>query len=125
MYDLLGKAYSYETPLKNLDRSVYFFQNALRMDPGNAVINFHLGTAYYKQQKFDPALDYLSIAMQLTNEIPDIYKIVAASYQGKGQLEEAIKYYDLYLKRIPNAVDAPSISQQVKDLRAQLNPPQG
>ncbi|HKP12122.1 MAG TPA: hypothetical protein VJZ91_08440 [Blastocatellia bacterium] len=122
MYDLLGKAYSYETPLKNLDRSVYFFQNALRMDPGNAVINFHLGTAYYKQQKFDPALDYLTIAMQLTQEIPDIYKIMAASYQGKGQLQEAIKYYDLYLKRIPNAVDAASISQQVKDLRAQLNP---
>ncbi|MFL6214748.1 MAG: hypothetical protein ACJ74J_12760 [Blastocatellia bacterium] len=124
MYDLLGKAYSYETPLKNLDRSVYFFQNALKMDPGNAVINYHLGTAYFKQQKFDPALDYLSIAMQLTSEIPDVYKIMAASYQGKGQLEEAIKYYDLYLKRIPNAVDAASISQQVKDLRAQL-PPKG
>lgn len=122
MYDLLGKAYSYETPLKNLDRSVYFFQNALRMDPGNAVINFHLGTAYYKQQKFDPALDYLSIAVQLTSEIPDIYKIMAASYQGKGQLQEAVKYYDLYLKKIPNAVDAASISQQVKDLRAQLPP---
>jgi tetratricopeptide (TPR) repeat protein len=124
MYDLLGKAYSYETPLKNLDRSIYFFQNAVRMDPGNAVINYHLGTAYFKQQKYDPALDYLSIAMQLTSEIPDIYKIMAASYQNKGQLEEAIKYYDLYLKRIPNAVDAAAISQQVKDLRAQL-PPKG
>jgi tetratricopeptide (TPR) repeat protein len=124
MYDLLGKAYSYETPLKNLDRSIYFFQNALKMDPGNAVINFHLGTAYFKQQKFDAALDYLTIAEQLTSEIPDLYKIIAASYQSKGQLEEAIKYYDIYLKRIPNAVDAASISQQVKDLRAQL-PPKG
>jgi tetratricopeptide (TPR) repeat protein len=123
MYDLLGKAYSYETPLKNLDRSIYFFQSGLRLDQGNPIINFHLGTAYYKEQKLDAALQYLTIALQQSSDIPDLYKILAAVYQGKGQLQEAIQYYDLYLKRIPNAVDAPSINQQVKDLRAQLSPP--
>jgi hypothetical protein len=122
LYDLLGKAYSYETPLKNLDRSIYFFQSGLRVEPENPVINFHLGTAYYKQQKLDAALEYLTHALQETSEIPDLYKILAAVYQGKGQLQDAIKYYDLYLKKIPNAADAASINQQVKDLRAQLNP---
>jgi protein O-mannosyl-transferase len=122
MYDLLGKAYSYETPLKNLDRSVYFFQNSLRVDPDNPIVGFHLGTAYYKQQKLDAALEQLTHALQQTSEIPDLYKILAAVYQGKGQLQEAIQYYDLYLKRIPNAADAAAITQQVKDLRAQLNP---
>jgi protein O-mannosyl-transferase len=123
IYDLLGKAYSYETPLKNLDRSIYFFQSGLRVEPENPVINFHLGTAYYKQQKLDAALEYLTRALQETTEIPDLYKILAAVYQGKGQLPEAIQYYDLYLKKIPNAADAAAITQQVKDLRAQLNPP--
>jgi tetratricopeptide (TPR) repeat protein len=123
IYDLLGKAYSYETPLKNLDRSVYFFQSGLRVEPENPVINFHLGTAYYKQQKLDAALEYLTRALKETTEIPDLYKILAAVYQGKGQLPEAIQYYDLYLKKIPNAADAAAITQQVKDLRAQLNPP--
>jgi tetratricopeptide (TPR) repeat protein len=123
MYDLLGKAYSYETPLKNLDRSVYFFQTGLHLQPENAIISFHLGTAYFKQQKYDAAVEHLTHALQETTEIPDLYKILAASYQGRGQLQEAIQYYDLYLKKIPNAVDAASISQQVKDLRAQLNPP--
>jgi tetratricopeptide (TPR) repeat protein len=123
LYDLLGKAYSYETPLKNLDRSVYFFHSGLQVEPANPVINFHLGAAYYKQQKLDAALEYLTRALQETADIPDLYKILAAVYQGKGQLQEAIKYYDLYLKKIPNAVDAASINQQVKDLRAQLNPP--
>jgi len=121
MYDLLGKAYSYETPLKNLDRSVYFFQSGLRVDPDNPIINVHLGTAYFKQQKLDAAQEYLTRALQQTREIPDLYKILAAVYQGKGQLQEAIQYYDLYLKRIPNAVDAASISEQVKTLRAKLN----
>jgi tetratricopeptide (TPR) repeat protein len=123
LYDLLGKSYSYETPLKNLDRSIYFFQSGLRVEPENPVINFHLGTAYYKQQKLDAALQYLTRALQETTEIPDLYKILAAVYQGKGQLPEAIQYYDLYLKKIPNAADAAAITQQVKDLRAQLNPP--
>ncbi|MEN3335044.1 MAG: protein O-mannosyl-transferase [Blastocatellia bacterium] len=123
LYDLLGKAYSYETPLKNLDRSVYFFQTGLQVEPENSVINFHLGTAYYKQQKLDAALEYLKRSLQETTEIPDLYKVLAAVYQGKGQLQEAIQYYDLYLKKIPNAADAAAITQQVKDLRAQLNPP--
>src|SRR5262249_19329816 len=126
LYDLLGKAYSYETPLKNLDRSVYFFQSSLRAEPDNPIVNFHLGTAYFKQQKLDSALEYLKVASQQTSEIPDLYKSLAAVYQGKGQLQEAINYYDLYLKKIPNAADAAAITQQVKDLRAQLTaaPPQ-
>jgi tetratricopeptide (TPR) repeat protein len=122
MYDLLGKCYSYETPLKNLDRSVYFFQTSLRLEPDNPIFNTHLGTAYFKQQKLDAAQEYLTRALQQTTEIPDLYKVLAAVYQLKGQLKEAIAYYDLYLKKTPNAVDAASINQQVKDLRAQLNP---
>jgi protein O-mannosyl-transferase len=123
MYDLLGKAYSYETSMKNLDRSVYFFQSALRIEPDNPIFNFHLGTAYCKQQKFDNALPYLTRAMQQTSDIPDIYKVLAAAYQGKGELQEAVTYYETYLKRIPNAADAASITQQVNQLRAQLNVP--
>jgi tetratricopeptide (TPR) repeat protein len=122
MYDLLGKAYSYETPLKNLDRSIYFFQTSLRLEPENPIFSVHLGTAYFKQQKLDAAQEYLTRALQQTTEIPDLYKVLAAVYQLKGQLQEAIQYYDLYLKKTPNAVDAATITQQVKDLRAQLNP---
>ncbi|HKQ04988.1 MAG TPA: tetratricopeptide repeat protein [Blastocatellia bacterium] len=122
MYDLLGKAYSYETPLKNLDRSIYFFQTSLRLEPENPIFSVHLGTAYFKQQKLDAAQEYLTRALQQTSEIPDLYKVLAAVYQLKGQLQEAIQYYDLYLKKTPNAVDAATITQQVKDLRAQLNP---
>jgi Tetratricopeptide repeat len=123
MYDLLGKCYSYETPLKNLDRSVYFFQTSLSLEPGNPIFAVHLGTAYFKQQKFDAAQQYLTQALQESTEIPDLYKILAAVYQSKGQLQEAIQYYDLYLKKTPNAVDAASINQQVQVLRAQVNAP--
>ncbi|HJQ24125.1 MAG TPA: hypothetical protein VKA60_09445 [Blastocatellia bacterium] len=121
-YDLLGKAYSYETPLKNLDRSIYYFQVSLRLEPNNPIINFHLGTAYYKQQKLDAALQQLLLALQQTTEIPDLYKVIGKTYQSKGQLQEAVTYYDLYLKRVPNAADAATVSQDLKNLRAQLNP---
>jgi regulator of sirC expression with transglutaminase-like and TPR domain len=42
------------------------------------------------------------------------------AYRGKGQIQDAINSFNQYLQIQPNAADAPSVNQQVKDLRAQL-----
>jgi tetratricopeptide (TPR) repeat protein len=120
LWDTLGHAYTYETSLKNLDRAMAFFERGLKVQPENAMLNFHMGATLVKQQKFDYALQCLERARQQA-EIPDIYKFMAMSYQGKGRFQEAINNYNEYLKRLPNAADAATISQQLKDLRAQLN----
>jgi tetratricopeptide (TPR) repeat protein len=121
LWDSLGRAYSFNTSIpNNYDRAIACFDRGRKLQPENAMINFHLGAAYAMKNNLDNALVYLEIARQQQSNIPDIYKYLGAAYQGKGQLQQAINSYSQYLQFQPNAADALKVSQQVKDLRAQL-----
>jgi protein O-mannosyl-transferase len=121
IWDSLGRAYSFNTSMpNNFDRAIACFERGRKLQPENAMINYHLGAAYAMKNNLDNALVYLEIARQQQSNIPDIYKYMGYAYQGKGQIQEAINSYSHYLQILPNAADAPTVSQQVKDLRAQL-----
>jgi tetratricopeptide (TPR) repeat protein len=121
IWDTLGRAYSFNTAMpNNYDRAIACFERGRKLQPDNAMINYHLGAAYVMKNNPDNALLYLEIARQQESGIPDIYKFMGYAYRGKGQLQEAINSFNHYLQVQPNAADAPSVNQQVKDLRAQL-----
>jgi tetratricopeptide (TPR) repeat protein len=121
LWDSLGRAYSFNTSMpNNYDRAIACFERGRKLQPDNPMINYHLGAAYAMKNNLDNALIYLEIALQQQSSIPDIYKYMGYAYQGKGQIQEAINSYNQYLQVQPNASDAPKVSQQVKDLRAQL-----
>ncbi|MFP5264538.1 MAG: tetratricopeptide repeat protein [Blastocatellia bacterium] len=121
IWDTLGRAYSFNTALPyNYDRAIACFERGRKLQPDNAMINYHLGAAYVMKNSPDNALLYLEIARQQESGIPDIYKFMGYAYRGKGQIQEAINSFNQYLQIQPNAADAPSVNQQVKDLRAQL-----
>lgn len=121
IWDTLGRAYSFNTSMpNNYDRAIACFERGRRLQPDNAMINYHLGAAYVMKNSPDNALLYLEIARQQQSSIPDIYKFMGYAYRGKGQIQDAINSFNQYLQIQPNAADAPSVNQQVKDLRAQL-----
>ena len=120
LWDTYGLVYTYDTSLKNLDKAASYFGRGLQYQPNNAMLNFHMGATLVIQQKFDNALACLERARKQA-ELPDIFKFIAMVHQARGQFQEAINNYDEYLKRFPNAVDAATISQQLSNLRAQLN----
>lgn len=121
IWDTLGRAYSFNTALPyNYDRAIACFERGRKLQPDNAMINYHLGAAYVMKNSPDNALLYLEIARRQESGIPDIYKFMGYAYRGKGQIQEAINSFNQYLQIQPNAADASSVNQQVKDLRAQL-----
>jgi protein O-mannosyl-transferase len=121
IWDSLGKAYSFNSSMpNNLDRAIACFERGRKLQPDNPMINYHLGAAYAMKNNMDNALVFLEIARQQQADIPDVHKYLGYAYQGKGQLQEAINSYSRYLQALPNAADAQKVSQQVKDLRAQL-----
>ena len=122
LWDSLGKTYSYDTELKNLDRARSFLMRGYRLQPNNAMINFHIGTLYLKQQNIDAALLYLEQSRMLAPGLPDIYKSLGYAYENRGRLAEAINSLENYVLLQPNALDVEREKKHLETLRAKVQP---
>ena len=120
LWDTLGRAYTFDTELKNLERARVFFANGLKVQPRNPMINFHMGAAYVLDNKFQAALPYLEFASKEMPQHNDVNKFLAYAYQNLGQIQQAIDSLSLYLKNQPNARDAARENQRLQHMRAQL-----
>ena len=126
LLDTLGVVYTYDTSLKNYDRAIWLLGHGLKREPKNPIINLHLAGALLRRGDasrgdLDSALHYLNIVLEVQPNMADAYKFLAYAYMGKGQVREAVDNLNNYLQMQPDAPDAATISQQLKDLRAQLN----
>ena len=126
MLDTLGTVYTYDWELKNYERAIWFLERGLEQEPKNPFINLHLVGALLRRADaskgdFDGALRLLNTVRETQPEIPDTYKFLAVAYRAKGQFPEAVENYNRYLKMQPNASDAAIITQQLKDLQAQMD----
>jgi tetratricopeptide (TPR) repeat protein len=119
-WDTLGRAYTYDTELKNYARARSCFNQALAVDPTLTVATLHLGFTYLKEGNFDTAISYFERARQQSPEFPDTYKNLGYAYEGKTMFQEAIDNLSLYLSMQPQALDAPKEKKHIEDLRAKL-----
>ncbi len=120
LWDTLGKAYTYNTELRNFTRAHYFFDQGLKLQPENAMIHYHKGTTYTLEQKFDLALPYLETARQLEPGLPDIYKVLGYIYRARGQNQEAIANLSTYLQMAPMGRDEQEVRKILEDAQAQV-----
>jgi protein O-mannosyl-transferase len=126
LWDTLAVTYTYETELKNYDRALYFLDRGLQQQPENPILNLHVAAILLKRGNgqrgdFDRAIHFLNVAQEGQPDLADIYKFMAYAQKAKGEFQEAVKNFNLYLQMQPNAADAALISQQLKDLRAQIS----
>ena len=121
LWDSLGKAYAYDTDLKNLDRARSFMMRGYRLQPGNAMINFHVGATFLKQGNIDAALLYLEQARQLAPGLPDTYKSLAYAYENRGRLSDAVNSLESYCLMQPNALDIEHEKTHLETLRMKAN----
>ena len=126
LLDTLGTVYTYDWELKNYERAIWFLERGLEQEPKNPFINLHLVGALLRRADasrgdYDAALRLLNAVRETQPEIADTYKFFAIAYRAKGQFPEAVENYNRYLKMQPNASDAAIITQQLKDLQAQMD----
>ena len=133
LWDTMGMIYTYKTNQMNLDNAIACFQRGLSIEDEaeasgvkqarNPAIKFHLGAALVKKEDYDGAIRYLQAALQENAGFVDAHKFLAYAYKGKGQVKEAINEFGIYLQLQPNALDGTRVSQEIQDLRAQLEKP--
>lgn len=119
LWDTLGRAYTFNTELKNYARAHSFFDRALKLQPENAMINFHKGATYALEQKLDPAVEYLENARRLEPDLPDVHKFLGYTYRARRQNQEAINSFNTYLRLMPDAQEDQEVRKVVEELQAQ------
>ncbi|HXG63480.1 MAG TPA: tetratricopeptide repeat protein [Blastocatellia bacterium] len=120
LLDTLGRCYTFDTPHRNYNRALVFFNRAMNLQPNNVIFAFHIGATYVKSGDYNNAIRYLEPVVKFQPDYFDTYKFLAAAYEGRGQYKEAIDYLNRYLQFQPNAPDAPRQAQNLEILRAKL-----
>jgi tetratricopeptide (TPR) repeat protein len=120
LWDTLGRAYTYDTEIKNLARARSCFTQALKLGPDMMLANLHLGFTYLKEGDFDTALRFFEIAREQEPSFPDTYKFIAHAYFGKERYQEAEENATRYLNMQPQALDASKERQFLEEIRTRM-----
>jgi cytochrome c-type biogenesis protein CcmH/NrfG len=120
LWDTLGRAYTYDTELRNYARARSCFTQALKISPEMMLANLHIGFTYLKEGDFDTALQYFAIAREQQPEFADTYKFIAHAYFGKERYEEAADNVSKYLDLQPKALDASKERQFLEEIRTKM-----
>jgi outer membrane protein OmpA-like peptidoglycan-associated protein len=78
--------------------AIPFYLNAYKLNPNNAVLNYHLGKAYLFSNFKDKAIEYLVKAVELNPKVaPDINLYLGMGYHIDMQWDKAIEAYNKHL----------------------------
>ena len=120
MWDTLGHAYTYNTPVKSYEKALVFFQRGLALTSNNPMINMHVGATYLNLGNVDMAFHFLENAKN--GDLPEPYKFLAYAYAKRGQIKEAVDNMTKYMTLQPNDLDAPREKRDLDTWKAQLQP---
>jgi Flp pilus assembly protein TadD len=95
------------------------YDKALALDPKNVNVLVDQGTCYRGAGKFDKAVEQYRKALKIDPKFPNGHRNLAVvlSYDLHNR-KEGIKEFQKYLELAPNAPDAETIRQTVRDLSA-------
>jgi tetratricopeptide (TPR) repeat protein len=104
--------------LRRFEEVVTAAQQAIRLSDGKfAWMHFRLGAAYFELQNWDFAKQSFEKAAELNPKLsPAVYN-VGLCYVRLGYYREAVKWYEEYLRRNPNATDRSDVEATIRRLK--------
>ena len=110
-----------------LDEATSMIERAMKQEPNNGAYFDSLGWAYYKQDKFAEAEEYLNKAVERDGHDPTILSHLAKTYIKLGQDEQAVQILERSLAEWQKALPADyepdkvnEVDSQLKDLKRRL-----
>jgi len=103
-----------------VDEAASLIQRALKQEPNNGAYLDSLGWAYYKQNKFAEAEEYLRKAVEREGQDPTILSHLGNVYLKMGQNEHAAELFERSLNEWQKAVPADYEPDKVAELETQL-----
>ncbi|MDW8295625.1 MAG: tetratricopeptide repeat protein [Raineya sp.] len=93
----------YDFVVEEYERALLGFKKALKINPKSSGINYQIALTLLKLKKYSEATEYASAAIELENNIPEYYLLLAKIYQEQGLFAEASRIYEKMLdKKLPN-----------------------
>jgi tetratricopeptide (TPR) repeat protein len=103
--------------LRRFDEAVNTEQQALRLSDGKyGWMHFNLGSAYFSLENWNFALQSYEKAAELNPKEPASAYDVALCHQKLHQWSEAVRWYQEYLKRRPDADDKAKVLETIRIL---------
>ena len=85
-------------------------------NPDNADAIFSLGFSYYNKKDFDNTIKFLEPSLT-KNPSPNTYRILAKAYEKKGKFSDAVRVWEVELKRFPGE---PTAIANIKRVKAKM-----
>jgi tetratricopeptide (TPR) repeat protein len=82
------------------------FDNAVRLEPTVAIYRFALGSAYGKDQNYDPAIIQLKKAVALDPNLADAYYLIEDYFARRDRIPEAVDYFQEEVRKFPSRLPA-------------------
>jgi len=94
------------------EKAIYLFENSLKYNPNYFDAKFNLAQSYYKFGKKELALKNFEEALNLNQNFPQIYLIIASIYLYDFEnIEKAKEYFNLFLQKFPSHPEAKNVRE--------------
>lgn len=85
----------------NVEQSILEFQEALKINPNDALVHYSLGNTYKEQGKLKNAIVELREALRIDSNFAEAYCHMGTAYVGQMMSKEAIECFQKFT-RIPS-----------------------
>ena len=84
--------------LNQINEAIFFFNNAIKINPKSEIVYNHIGNLYAKIQNYDKAIFYFSKSLKINNKEKKTYFNMGLAFEKKGDISKGLKNYKLALK---------------------------
>jgi tetratricopeptide (TPR) repeat protein len=109
----LGKVYA---ALGKHEEAKIQFQKAIELQPDNPIYYENLGFFFFSLKAYEESKEIFQKALQIDSTYSHNYRNLGYVYANSGEIKEAIRYLELYLKYEPQAKDRSYVQELVKQL---------
>jgi tetratricopeptide (TPR) repeat protein len=102
-WNQLGLAY---LRLKDYDKSILIYKQALKTNPNDPTVHSNLGTVYFSTQKYKEALDEFNAAVRLNPNYAEAWTNLGSTYGTYQQFDLAIGAFEKAVAIDPNSAQA-------------------
>jgi tetratricopeptide (TPR) repeat protein len=103
------------------DAAIKALQEAIKLEPGNALAHFNLGTALFQVGQFELAESSLRRAYDIKGaSMPGVQFLLGEIYYQKKDYPKAIEAFETYLRILPDAPNAVQVKEAIERLRKAL-----
>lgn len=96
-------------------------EGAVNLWPEEAAVHFNLGFCYHECGDFDRAITEFEQAWHINPKLKECIVNIASCYQVQGKTQEAVAWFENYLKKNPNSPDRDAVKGLITALQQHGN----